>query len=112
MEKRAPKPESELPCDEGGTRHIKGCPHKTETEKVKEIKCECLCHPAKQIKEAALQSMAYTKSFTNHDRSTFTKEQWQVEYIELLEGSLRTLSRHRAILAIVLVVLAVIKILK
>ena len=161
MEKKLPKPDpiSSIPCDEGGKRHIKGCPHK-ETDgnvwnrafrieagnpaynepKLRHMKvggvgavltdedgnavgvAEAVESVGIRIqgtgsaqKEKSIDlptngtfPQKMTVSYTRYDRTTFTKEQWQVEYIELLEGTIKTLSRHRAFLfSLVLVGLVV-----
>lgn len=89
MPEKKPDPLSSLSCYEGGKRHIKGCPY-----------------------EKPVMSSTWTMSYGRKDRTTFSKEEWIVEYIEALEGSIISLKRHRAVFALILVALAVISILK
>lgn len=104
MEKRAPKPDpiSSIPCDEGGKRHIKGCPHK------KEIPFDMASFQGKKTEPKPVWAGTMTWTTREADMKGWDKDRWQYEYLRLLEGNLRTVSRHRAILAGIIVALAII----
>ena len=132
MERKAPKVEpdfSSIPCDEGGKRHIKGCPHNV-TKDVEELKDDDLIHcpngcgkkiyykdwPHQIAFCSALPKSEVTSTWianaATQDKTKWTDKDWMLYHMDYLEGVNKTLSLHRAVFAAVLTILAVISIIK